>query len=391
MMANRITGPLLNKQPLKPQSLNRRPLNKRSDPERILIVRLSAVGDTILTLPVLCALRDRFPASKIAWVVGKGASDLLRGHQDLDELFVLSKDQTASPRAYWKFLQSIRRWEPDTAIDAQGLTKSAWIARFSGAARRIGLCCSEFEGRELSTWLNNHLVKPDHDQVVLRGLELLKPLGIEAPEVEYRVPRDIQAIASVDARFRELAVPEHWGMINVGAGWPSKIWPAERYAAVARHLGERWGLHSWIAWGGQEEGKIAQAVVGASDSWARMMPPTNLLELAEWIRRARIFIGSDTGPMHLSVALNTPTVALIGPMPVERVGPLGPLHRSVQRDRLSEQERSNRKSDHRPMLSIQVDDVTEACDALASQIAVADRLANCDDPHGAGPLRLRAA
>jgi len=342
MMANPITGPLLNKQPLKPQSLNKRPLKQRSDPERILIVRLSAVGDTILTLPVLCALRDRFPASKIAWVVGKGASDLLRGHEDLDELFVLSKDQTASPRAYWKFLQSIRRWKPDTAIDAQGLTKSAWIARYSGAARRIGLCCSEFEGREFSTWLNNHLVKPEHDQVVLRGLELLKPLGIETPEVSYRVPRDIQAIASVDAQFRELAVPEHWGMINVGAGWPSKIWPAERYAAVARHLGERWGLQSWIAWGGQEEGKIAQAVVGASDSWARMMPPTNLLELAEW-------------------------------------------------NSLSEQERSNRKSDHRPMLSIQVDDVTEACDTLASQTALADRLAYCDDPHGAGPLRLRAA
>jgi ADP-heptose:LPS heptosyltransferase len=122
-----------------------------------------------------------------------------------------------------------------------------------------------------------------------------------------------------------------------------------------------------------------------------MMPPTNLLELAEWIRRARIFVGSDTGPMHLSVALNTPTVALIGPMPVERVGPLGPLHRSVQRDSLSEQERSNRKSDHRPMLSIQVDDVTEACDTLASQTALADRLAYCDDPHGAGPHRLRAA
>ena len=205
MMANPKASPLLNKQSM----------NNRSDPERILIVRLSAVGDTILTLPVLCALRDRFPAAKIAWVVGKGASDLLRGHQDLDELFVLSKDQTASPRAYWKFLQSIRWWKPDTVIEAQGLTKSALIARCSGAARRIGLCCSEFEGREFSTWLNNHLVKPEHDQVVLRGLELLKPLGIEAPAVEYRVPRDIQAIASVDAQFRELAVPELWGMINV--------------------------------------------------------------------------------------------------------------------------------------------------------------------------------
>ncbi|MCY3006413.1 MAG: glycosyltransferase family 9 protein [Planctomycetota bacterium] len=376
-MANQSAKPSFHRQSV---------FHRQSAPERILIVRLSAVGDTILSLPILCALRDRFPESKIAWVVGKGASDLLRGHPDLDDLFVLSKDQTASPRAYWKFLQTIRQWKPDTSIDAQGLTKSAWIARFSGAKRRIGLCRSEFEGRELSTWLNNQLVIPEHAQVVLRGLELLKPLGIEAPEVEYRIPRDTQAISSVDAQFQGLDMPEHWGILNVGAGWPSKIWPTERYAAVARHLGERWGLPTWIAWGGQEEGKIAQAVVQASDSWARMMPPTRLLELAEWIRRARIFVGSDTGPMHLSVALDTPTIALIGPMPVERVGPLGPKHLGVQRDRLTEQERSNRKSDLRPMLSIRVEDVTGACDALVGPMVSAQRSAQTT-----GPIWLRAA
>jgi len=339
-------------------------------PERILILRLSAVGDTILSLPILCALRQRFPKAKIAWVVGKGAADLLTGHEDLDELFVLSKETIASPRSYWSFLNAIRRWRPDTVIETQGLTKSAWIARYSGAKKRIGFHRSEFEGRELSTWLNNVLVIPQQEQVVLRGLELLKPLGIEHPNVEYKIPRDASIASRVSDEIGNLCTDKTWGIINVGAGWPSKIWPTERYAAVAKHLGQRWGMPTWIAWGGNQEREIAQAVVRDSDSWARLMPATSLMELAEWIRHAKLFVGSDTGPMHLSVALDTPTVALIGPMPAERVGPLGSMHATIQNHRLTEKERNHRKSDLRPMLSIQVDDVTEACDRICSQIGI---------------------
>ncbi len=343
-------------------------LSNPSDPQRILIVRFSAVGDSILSMPILCALRSRFPQAKIAWVVGSGAADLLRGHQDLDELFVLSKDQLANLGAYWQFLDTIRNWKADTTIDAQGLTKSAWIARYSGAKRRIGLSRSEFEGRELSTWLNNILVTPRNDHVVARGLQLLEPLGIKEPQIEYKVPRDVALISQVDTQLRTLQSSDAWGMINVGAGWPSKIWPTDRYAAIAKHLGQRWGLPTWVAWGGEKERKIAEAVVAASGAWARMMPATRLMELAEWIRRAKIFVGSDTGPMHLSVALNTPTVALIGPMPSQRVGPLGSLHATIQQDRLTERERSKRKSDLRPMLSIQVDQVAEACDRICGEI-----------------------
>lgn len=342
--------------------------------QRIMILRLSAVGDTILSMPILCELRRRFPDSKIAWVVGQGAADVIRGHEDLDDLFVLSKNDLASPLAYLRFLNKVRTWRPDTLIDAQGLTKSAWIGRYSGAQRRIGLSKSEFEGRELSTWLNNTLVTPSHNHVVLRGLELLKPLGIEDPLVQYKVPRFRETIQSVDQKLVELGASGTWGIINVGAGWPSKIWPTDRYAAIAKHLGRRWGMPSWIAWGGAHEGSVAQELEQTSDGWAKMMPQTSLIELAEWVRRAKLFVGSDTGPMHLSVAVGTPTVALIGPMPAERVGPLGPMHATVQINRLTDQERSARKSDMRPMLSIQIEHVQEACDRICQQIATGKTL-----------------
>jgi lipopolysaccharide heptosyltransferase I len=339
--------------------------------QRILIVRLSAVGDTILSLPVLCALRKEYPNSRIGWVVGSGAADIVRGHDALDDLFVLTKNELKSVKAYWAFLKRIREWQPTTVIDAQGLTKSALIGWYSGATRRIGLVKSEFEGRELSTWLNNTLVSPTSEHVVQRGLALLKPLGIENPEIEYRVPVSPAANQRVNEQVRDLAGPNGelgpFAIINVGAGWVSKIWPAERYAAVAKHLKDRWNLRTMIAWGGSEERSLAEQVSILSGGAAIELPATSLLELAEWIRRSVLFVGSDTGPMHLSVAVDIPTVSLIGPMPIGRVGHFSEKHIAIQRESLTEKERNHRKTDTKPMLSIQASDVIEACDEILTR------------------------
>jgi ADP-heptose:LPS heptosyltransferase len=360
--------------------------------QRILIVRLSAVGDTILSLPVLCALRKEYPNSRIGWVVGSGAADIVRGHDALDDLFVLTKNELKSVKAYWVFLKRIREWQPTTVIDAQGLTKSALIGWYSGATRRIGLVKSEFEGRELSTWLNNTLVSPTSEHVVQRGLALLKPLGIENPEIEFRVPVSPAANQRVNEQVRELAGPNvelgPFAIINVGAGWVSKIWPAERYAAVAKHLKDRWNLRTMIAWGGSEERSLAEQVSILSGGAAIELPATSLLELAEWIRRSVLFVGSDTGPMHLSVAVDIPTVSLIGPMPIGRVGHFSEKHIAIQRESLTEKERDRRKTDTKPMLSIQASDVIEACDEILTRrgFSAAPSIRN-----GAVPLPLAIA
>jgi ADP-heptose:LPS heptosyltransferase len=360
--------------------------------QRILIVRLSAVGDTILSLPVLCALRKEYPNSRIGWVVGSGAADIVRGHDALDDLFVLTKNDLKSVKAYWAFLKRIREWQPTTLIDVQGLTKSALIGWYSGATRRIGLVKSEFEGRELSTWLNNTLVSPTSEHVVQRGLALLKPLGIENPEIEYRVPVSPAANQRVNEQVRDLAGPNGelgpFAIINVGAGWVSKIWPAERYATVAKHLKDRWNLRTMIAWGGSEERSLAEQVSILSGGAAIELPATSLLELAEWIRRSVLFVGSDTGPMHLSVAVDIPTVSLIGPMPIGRVGHFSEKHIAIQRESLTEKERDRRKTDTKPMLSIQASDVIEACDEILTRrgFSAAPSIRN-----GAVPLPLATA
>jgi ADP-heptose:LPS heptosyltransferase len=223
-------------------------------------------------------------------------------------------------------------------------------------------------------------------------LALLKPLGIENPEIEYRVPVSPAANQRVNEQVRELAGPNvelgPFAIINVGAGWVSKIWPAERYAAVARHLKDRWNLRTMIAWGGSEERSLAEQVSILSGGAAIEMPATSLLELAEWIRRSVLFVGSDTGPMHLSVAIDIPTVSLIGPMPIGRVGHFSEKHIAIQRESLTEKERNRRKTDTRPMLSIQASDVIEACDEILMRrgFSAAPSIRN-----GAVPLPLAIA
>jgi heptosyltransferase I len=333
-------------------------------PKRVLIVRLSAVGDTILSMPIACALRRHLPHTLVGWVVARGASELLQGHPCLDRLFVMPPEAMQSPIALGRFVRTLREWKPDVVIDAQGLTKSALLGWLSGAGQRVGLSLSEFEGRELSTWLNNLIVQPTTTHVIDRGLELLRPLGIPAPKVEFQVPEFPTVRPRVWSQLEPLGMREPWAMINVGAGWVSKIWPNDRYAAVARHLADRWNMQSVIVWGGEKERLAAEEVVSMSDGAAILAPPTSLQELAEWIRCTHLFVGSDTGPMHLAAALDIPTIGLIGPMPIERVGPRGPKNVAIQRLRLDEKDRGQRKSRCEPMLSIDVPSVLHACDRI---------------------------
>jgi len=336
--------------------------------KRILIVRLSAIGDCILSVPVLNAIRRNFPTSRIGWVIERGASQLIQGHSALDDLFVVSKQTFQSPRRLWTLVAELRRWKPDTTIDLQGLTKSSIIAWLSGAKNRLGLQRDQFDGRELSCILNNRLYVPDSEHIVHRSLELLRLLGVNDTSIAYDLPEKEEDVRFAQRTIESMQIEGRFAIINVGAGWVSKVWPASRYAFVAKHIGEHWGIPSIVVWSGDQEKKWADAVVADSAGHASIAPPTTLLQLGCLIRSACLFVGSDTGPMHLSVAVGTSTVGLIGPMPIARVAPLGSQNVGLQNARLLRA--SDRKTDCGPMLSIDVDQVVQVCDQLlARQLA----------------------
>lgn len=332
---------------------------------RILITRLSAIGDCILTMPLASALRRQFPDALLTWVAEPGPAKLLRGHECLDELIVVKKGWLKSPSLVWKLRRRLRQLRPDIAIDPQGLTKSSIVAYMSGARRRIGF--AKPLGRELSTWLNNELHQPKTLHLVDRQLELLESLGVTSPKVRFLVPRDVAALETVLTFLDAADWAKDFAVINTGAGWDSRLWPVERYGAVARHLGETHGVSSVVVWAGPRERAWAQETVDLSDGHAVLAPPTSLADVAELLRRARLYVGSDTGPMHLASAVGTPCAALFGTTRPEHSGPYGSQHVCVQKYYQAGTSRQRRKASNDAMAAIAVDAVCEACDKILSR------------------------
>jgi heptosyltransferase-1 len=340
------------------------PLSSTQPPAspRILIVRLSAVGDVIHGMPLGCALRERFPQALLVWVVEERAAALLRGHQALDELITLPRGWLKSPRTVWRLRGRLRRLRFDTSIDAQGLTKSAIVARLSGARRRIGL--GNPWGRELSQLLNNELVDTTAEHAVDRTLQLLLPLGIDSPEVSFQVPEHPADRAAAEEIIRRAELEHGFAVIHPGAGWPSKLWPTDRFAAVARYLGQAWRLPSLVVWAGQAELTLAERIVAGSDGHAGIPPATSLAELAALARRCRLHIGSDSGPLHLAAAVGTPCVGLYGPWPAKRHGPYGPQNIALQQLVFEGSTRARKSAPPVYMEAINVGLVCEACDRI---------------------------
>jgi lipopolysaccharide heptosyltransferase I len=336
---------------------------------RILITRLSAIGDCILTVPVLCALREHFPHAFLGWIVERPAAPLLAGHRDLDELIVVPRGWLKSAKTVWKLRRQLKQLAFDVAVDPQSLTKSALLARLSGARRRIGF--DGDDGRELSKWLNNKRVHCTASHVVDRSLELLKPLGVRTSTARFDLPTYDDAAETMTDFVRAHQMETRFALINVGAGWPSKLWPGERFGAVAKHLSRQHGMPSVVIWSGAAERQTAEEAMAVAGDAAILAPPTSLTELAELARRATMFFGCDTGPLHISAAVGTPCVALFGPTLPEVCGPYGSNHVTVQAyHQKAEGNRERRGAENVAMRAIDVDMACAACDRIIEQLTI---------------------
>jgi lipopolysaccharide heptosyltransferase I len=294
---------------------------------RILIVKLGAIGDVVHTLPALAALRRALPAAHLAWAVERGGpAKLLRDNPCLDELIevdtrgwrknLLSGETRAAISAT---LADLRRAKFDVALDFQGLLKSALIARLSGAPRRLG-----FERAALrepaSAWLLTETVRVDDaDHIIRKNLSLATQLGCSV-KGDYEFPIHLspeeESFAEQQIRQRGNAV----AIVNPGGGWPTKLWNAVGFAAIADRLWQAYGMRSVVTYGSGEE-SLARAVVANSQSGAVTMLDTTLKQFFALARQAQLFVGGDTGPLHLAAAAGTPIIGIYGPTPARRNGP----------------------------------------------------------------------
>lgn len=323
---------------------------------------MSAIGDTILTLPVACALRAHFPQAYLAWVVEQKSAAMVLGHVCLDDVLVLPRGWFTRPARLLDARRRLRAAAFDITIDCQGMSKSALACRLSGAPRRIGLRGEH--GRELSPWLNNELIRPSRPHVVDRSLELLAPLGVVRPAVRWKLPVDDGSRQRMGEVIDRFDLGGGYAAINPGATWSSRRWEMDRFGRVAQYLGTQHNLPTLVVWGGERERADAEQIVAHSAGHAILAPQTTLLELAALIEGGRLFVSADTGPLHMAVAVGTASIGLFGATRPEDSGPYGPPHVALQVEYQGGSHRQRRQAENLAMRRISVDMVCGQCDVL---------------------------
>jgi heptosyltransferase I len=352
----------------------------RPDIQRLLIVRLSAMGDVLHALPAVAALREVFPQASIGWLIEERWAELLcspeasrcggRSEQRPLVDFVHTVDTRAWRRALFSdatwsaarsSVQLMRSSQYDVALDFQGAVRSAVLARLSGAPVIHGFAqprenaASMFYTRQVQA-TGNHVVEQNFSLArAFAQQDVPKPTA-ELPRYEGAEKSIAEKVGTLDA--------DSYAILNPGAGWGAKQWPADRYGEVARQLAERTGLRCLINIGPGEE-ELARAAELASRGAAKGVA-TSVSELIALTRRARLFIGGDTGPMHLAALLGVPVVAIFGPTNPARNGPFG-TRSLVLRNVASVTSHARLPHPEQGMLEITAGDVVSAAIDLLGQ------------------------
>lgn len=287
---------------------------------KTLIVRLSSIGDVVHTLPAFAALRGA--GQELGWIVEPPALDLLVGQEGLSQVVEVPRAATAGPRAILETRRVLRAARYETALDFQGLWKSALWARMSGARDSVGFDADGRKEPGSRALLRRTIAAPPQAvHVIDKNLALLRAVGLEAVGSRaFPLPLTPRLIDGVTARLTGLGVtPKTFAILNPGGGWLSKIWPAERFGELAQRLGGE-GLRSVVTFGPGDEG-LADRVVSTSRGAARRAFATTLLEFAALAGAARVVVAADTGPLHIACSVKAPVVALFGPTDPARNGP----------------------------------------------------------------------
>ncbi len=299
-------------------------------PRRILILRTSALGDVVHCLPVLTALRRHLPETRVGWVIESAFAPLLAGHPDLDTLIEVRlrawrrRPFAASTRrevlGLWR---SLRAFRPDVVLDLMGNHKAGVLGALTFARRRIGL--ERRQRREPSSvvWITE-AAEATGRHAVERALAVLGRLGLPDEPPDFGGDRLFAGCPAPPVEGLPDPGERPLCLIHPGAAWGNKVYPPERWGAVARGLAERAGAVVRIALSpSPAERDLAGRIARASGGAARLVEAGDLTTLGALSRQAHLVLGGDSGPIHLAQALGTPVLCLMGPTDPERHGPYG--------------------------------------------------------------------
>lgn len=312
---------------------------------KILVVKLSAIGDVIHTLPAVVALRRAYPGARIDWAVETAASGLLAGHPAVDRVLVShrkrwmrelrrSGSRNRAIREIRDFFAAFRRERYDLVIDFQQLLKSAALVLAARGRVKAGFGPGMQHMERSYLALNRRIPAVSMEIHALdRYRMLVEALGVPAGPVDYRLPIDPAEERAVAALLTRAGVRGNGPLIalNPAATWETKHWTDAGFAVVADRLVREFGAELVFTGGPGDGPAVARVRERMAERSVDASGKTGLRELAALLRRARLLVTTDTGPMHLAAAVGTPVVAVFGPTAPWRTGPYGEGHAVVRK------------------------------------------------------------
>ena len=303
--------------------------------QRILLIKLTSLGDVIHALPVASRLKTTFPRIKLFWVVEDRCASILEAHPLLEGVVVYPRKriQALLARKAWgeawrevgRLRRVLRDLRLDLSIDLQGLAKSGLMALLAGAPRRLG--CTGL--KEFSYWISQQVPEGEGLHAVDRNLKVAEFLGCPPGPPDFQLGLRAEEKAWADDFLRIQGLMEGKKIIGmqVGASLPQKCWPLEKWGGLLERLSSLEDVQVVLLGDAQDrerfQGKVPISGPGLIDSLGRL----SLRHLAAVMERCRLVVGADTGPLHLAVALGVPVVGLYGPDDPRYTGPYGSFHR----------------------------------------------------------------
>jgi lipopolysaccharide heptosyltransferase I len=320
---------------------------------RILIVKLSSIGDVVHTLPAAAYIRRALPDARISWAVERRASDILKQSPAIDRVIELDTrswrkdpfirqtraDVKSTIAALRNATGDMDRF--DIAIDFQGLIKSGLVAYMTGAKKRVGFETSGLREKVSRIFLTDQVKTSEIEHVIEKNLALARKAiaGRAIDDADnacssrgrYEFPIYVSDEDEEYVEKATRAVEGDFAIINPGGGWPTKLWRAESFGELADWLYKEYRLASFITYGPGEE-PLAERVARSSRTRSARMLPSTIKQFVALARRTRIFIGGDTGPLHIAAACGAPIVGIYGPTSPGRNGPFENDDIAVGRD-----------------------------------------------------------
>jgi heptosyltransferase-1 len=297
--------------------------------KNILITKPSSLGDIVLALPALTALRKSFPEARINWLVRPAFAPLLEGHPHLNEIIVFNRKLLGKawfhPDAFGalvSLIRLLRRRQFDAVFDFQGLFRTASLAWLSGGKRRFGPA----NARELATLFYTDKVAQDADSihVVDFYLKMVRAAGASELGVEFVLPQDSEAANSATKLLAERGIASSNYVVFIpGSAQRDKCWPVERFAILAEKITSQYDLPIVAAAAASEADIVESLREKATVPIASLAGQTSLKQLVELLRAARLVVSNDTGPGHVASALGTPLVMMYSWSNPARIAPYG--------------------------------------------------------------------